>query len=229
MQIDAVENALFSATVNPLLRPLISRFDKECPRDGSLLLNSLKDFLGEPLSLCPTCQHISRKIARPFHEVGSRLLRADKNFMRSQFLKKQYGEAWFRGIGLMMKDMENVANFLGGCGAGRLYCCVEPNGDLKPGVFFPTNKNTVLGNVLKDSFGEIWGIHPLLWKLRIRESLEDYMMDGKRVGCGYCPDKYICGGGRARAYSYFNGSVNKPDIGCIHNKPLWEKLVRNKR
>ena len=508
MQIDAVENALFSATINPLLKSLINLFDKKCPRDGNLLLNSLKDFLGEPVSLCPTCQHVSRKIASPFYELGSRFLRADKNFMRSQFLSNQYGAAWFQGFGLMMKGIEkygvrvpftpagpfeivwnftyqcnlkckhcyenaggkkraelstdeakqvvdvlskiagiglpalsfsggepltrrdffeiaayakkriayisiasngtlitrdnakrlkdagleyveisidgatsqvhdefrcvqgafekamegvkncveegldtciatvlhrdnlaelnklidlakqldvrfmhfnyiptgrakeyveldltpderfhvletigkeiiglylqakeeemkygksnvkvdkffstcpqyasvtkelsqkvgqkfmveahyaakkgveNVANFLGGCGAGRLYCCLEPNGDVKPCVFFPTSKDTVLGNILKNNFEEIWDNHPLLWKLRARENLEDYVVDGKRVGCGSCQDKYICGGCRARAYSYFNGNVQAPDIGCIHNKPLWEKLVGNIR
>ena len=508
MQIDIIENALFSVTVNPVLKSLINRFDKECPEDGSLLLNSLKDFLDAPVSLCPTCRHISRKIARPFYELGSRFLRADKDFMRSQFLNNQYGEAWLRGFGLMMKGVEkygvripftpagpfevvwnftykcnlkckhcyenaggrkhaelsteeakrvldilskiagiglpalsfsggeplarkdffelasyakkrigylsiasngtlitkdnakrikdagvdyveisvdgatpkihddfrgipgafertmkgvkncieegldtciatvlhkenivelekiiglakqlgvrfmhfnyiptgrakayveldltpderlhvletigkeiiklylqakeeelkhgksnikvdrffstcpqyasvtkelsqkhgerfmveahyaakkgveNAANFLGGCGAGRLYCCLEPNGDIKPCVFFPTNKKTVLGNILRDSFEEIWDNHPLLWDLRIRENLEDYIVNGQKVGCGKCPDKYICGGCRARAYSYFNGNVNAPDIGCIHNKPLWEKIVGSKK
>ncbi len=508
MHVDTLENALFSVAVNPLLRSVISRFDKECLTDGSLLLNSLKDFLGEPISLCPVCQRISSKIARPFYELGSRLLRVNKEFMYNQFLNEQYGEAWLRGFGLMMKGIEkygvrvpftpagpfeivwnftyqcnlrckhcyenaggkqrhelstdeakqaldilskitgiglpalsfsggeplarrdffelaayakkrigyvsiasngtlitkdnakrikdagvdyveisidgatpgihdefrgvlgafertmegvkncieegvdtciatvlhrdnlselnkliefskqldarfmhfnyiptgrakayveldltpderlhvleaigkeiiglylqakeeelkygksnvkvdrffstcpqyasvtkelsrkhgekfmveahyaakkgveSVANFLGGCGAGRLYCCLEPNGDIKPCVFFPTGKDMVLGNVLKDSFEEIWDAHPLLWKLRIRESLKDYVVNGKRVGCGSCPDKYICGGCRARAYSYFNGDVNAPDIGCIHNKPIWEKMVENKK
>jgi len=106
MRIDTLENALLSVTVNPILKSLISRFDKECPADGNLLLNSLKDFLSEPVSLCPTCQHVSRKIASPFYELGSRFLRADKNFMRSQFLNNQYGEAWLRGFGLMMKGIE---------------------------------------------------------------------------------------------------------------------------
>jgi radical SAM protein with 4Fe4S-binding SPASM domain len=504
MNVDTVENALFSVTVNPILKYLISCFDKECPKDGDLLLNSLKDFLGEPVNLCPTCLHISSKIAKPFYEMGSRLLHVDKNFMRSQFLNEQYGEAWLRGFGLMMKGIkkygvrvpftpagpfeivwnftyqcnlrckhcyedagsgkrtelsteeakqvldklskiagiglpalsfsggepfirrdffevaayakkrigyvsiasngtlitkdnakkikdvgidyveisvdgasptlhdefrgipgaferamegvrncveegidtcvattlhrdnlselnklielskslgvrfmhfnyiptgrakeyveldltpderlhvletigkeivglylqakeeqlksgkssikvdrffstspqyasvtkelskkygekfmveahyaakqgiESVANFLGGCGAGRLYCCLEPNGDIKPCVFFPTNNNTVLGNILKDNFEEIWDNHQLLWRLRVREILQDYVVDGKQVGCGSCPDKYICGGCRARAYSYFDGNVNAPDIGCIHNKPLWEKIV----
>ena len=507
MNLAAAENALFSATVNPLLKSIISRFDKDCPNDGSLLLNSLKNFLGEPVSLCPTCQHMSSKISGPFYELGSRFLHVDKKFMRSQFLNKQYGEAWLRGFGLMMKGVEkygvrvpftpagpfeivwnftyqcnlkckhcyenaggknrpelstdeakqtldilskivgiglpalslsggeplarkdffeiaayakkrigyvsiasngtlinsdtakrireagidyveisidgatpsvhdefrgipnafakamegvencveegidtciatvlhrdnlselekliglskelgvrfmhfnyiptgrakahlqldltpderfhvletigkeiiglylqskeeeltlgksnvkvdrffstcpqyasvtkqlshehgekfmveahyaakkgieNVASFLGGCGAGRLYCCLEPNGDVKPCVFFPTNKDTVLGNMLKDNFEEIWDKHPLLWQLRIREDMEDYMVNGKRVGCGTCPDLYVCGGCRARAYSYFNGNVKTPDIGCIHNKPLWEKIVGNR-
>jgi radical SAM protein with 4Fe4S-binding SPASM domain len=124
------------------------------------------------------------------------------------------------------KGVENVANFLGGCGAGRLYCALEPDGDIKPCVFFPTHEDTVVGNILKDDFEEIWDNHPLLWKLRIRERLEDYRVDGKTVGCGSCPDKYICGGCRARAYSYFNGNAKAPDIGCIHNKPLWERIVK---
>jgi radical SAM protein with 4Fe4S-binding SPASM domain len=508
MQIDTFENILFSVTINPILKSLISKFDKECPADGNLLINSLKSFLDAPVSLCPTCQSISDKLAKPFYEIGSRFLRADKNFMRNQFLNQQYGEAWLRGFGLMMKGIEkygvrvpftpagpfeivwnftyqcnlrckhcyenagvekrkelsteeakhvldilsktagiglpalsfsggeplarkdffelaayakkrvgyvsiasngtlitkdaakrikdvgidyaeisidgatagvhdefrgipgaferamegvkncveegvdtciattihrdnqseleklielskelgvrfmhfnyiptgrakayveldltpderlrvletigkeiielylqakeeelkhgksnvkvdrffstcpqyasvtrelskrfgekfmveahyaakrgveSVANFLGGCGAGRLYCCLEPNGDIKPCVFFPTNKDTVLGNILKDNFEEIWDKHPLLWKLRVRENLEDYIVDGKRVGCGSCSDKYICGGCRARAYSYFNGNVRTPDIGCVHNKLLWEKIVGNKR
>jgi len=505
MHVDALENALFTAAVNPFLKGLISRFDIECPQDGSLLLNSLKDFLGEPVSLCSTCRDISHNIAKPFYEIGSRLLKVDKDFMRKQFIRDKYGGAWFKGFGLMMKGIkkygiripfvpagpfevvwnftykcnlkckhcyedagseklpelptdeakqvidilskiagvglpalsfsggeplarkdffelaayakkhipyisiasngtlltkdnakkvkeagvdyveisidgaspkvhdefrgipgaferaiqgvkncveegidtciatvlhkdnlaetekiiqlakdlgvrfmhfnyiptgrakmhveldltpderlhvlqtigkeiislylqakeeelkkgtsnikvdrffstcpqyasvtkelsqqigqkfmveahyaakkgvENVANFLGGCGAGRLYCAIEPNGDIKPCVFFPTNENTVLGNILKDDFEEIWDKNLLLRQLRIREDLETYIVDDKEVGCGNCPDKYICGGCRARAYSYFNGNVKAPDIGCVHNKLLWEKIMR---
>jgi hypothetical protein len=105
MQVDLMENALLSAAVNPWLKVLISRFDMECQEDGNLLLNSLKDFLGEPVSLCPTCQQKSRLIAKPIYEVGSRLLKVDKGFMKKQFLQDQYGGAWFRGFGLMMKGV----------------------------------------------------------------------------------------------------------------------------
>jgi len=507
MQVDLIENALLSAAVNPWLKALISRFDIECQEDGNLLLNSLKDFLGASVPLCPTCQQKSRLIAKPVYEVGSLLLKVDKGFMRKQFLQDQYGGAWFRGLGLMMegvrkygvripfvpagpfeivwnltykcnlrckhcyenagnsvlpelttdeakqvidvlsklagvglpalsfsggeplarkdffelaayakkhipyisiasngtlitedaakklrdtgvdyveisvdgatpqthdefrgvpgaferaiqgvkncveegvdtciatvlhrdniaeldklislakeldvrfmhfnyiptgrakayaeldltpderlnvletigkeiinlylqakeeelkygkssvkvdrffstcpqyasvtkelskkcgekfmveahyaakKGVENVANFLGGCGAGRLYCAIEPDGDIKPCVFFSTNKDTILGNVLRDNFEETWDTDPLLWKLRIREGMETYVVNGEEVGCGKCPDKYICGGCRARAYSYFNVNMKAPDIGRIRNKLLWEK-VTNKR
>jgi radical SAM protein with 4Fe4S-binding SPASM domain len=127
------------------------------------------------------------------------------------------------------KGVENVANFLGGCGAGRLYCCLEPNGDIKPCVFFPTCKETVLGNILRDDFERIWDTHPLLWKLRIREDLQDFVVGGENVGCGDCSDKYICGGCRARAYSYFGGNVKMPDVGCIHNEPIWEKILSSRK
>lgn len=124
-----------------------------------------------------------------------------------------------------MKGVESVANFLGGCGAGRLYCCLEPNGDVKPCVFFPSNSETVLGNVLKDDFEEIWDHNTFLWQLRTRELLRDHVVDGVRVGCAGCRDKYICGGCRARSYGYFSGEADKADIGCIHNQLLWEKVV----
>ncbi|MEM3549467.1 MAG: radical SAM protein [Candidatus Bathyarchaeia archaeon] len=504
MQVDILENAFLEVAVNPFLKYFVSRFDRECPLDGNLLLNSLKDFLGEHTSLCPTCRHLSQRIAKPFYNIGSLILRADKDFMRKQFIKDRYGGAWFKGFGLMMKGIEkygvhvpfvpagpfevvwnftylcnlkckhcyedagggkrrelskdeakrvidmlskvagvglpalsfsggeplarrdffevaayakrhipyisiasngtlltkdnarkvkdagvdyveisidgassqvhddfrgipgafekaiegvkncieegidtciatvlhrdnlaetekilqlakelnvrfmhfnyiptgrakthieldltpeqrlhvlqtigkeiislylkakeeelkagksnvkvdrffstcpqyasvtkklseemghkfmveahyaakkgveNVANFLGGCGAGRLYCAIEPNGDIKPCVFFPTNENTVLGNMLNDNFEKIWDTNPLLWELRTREKLESYTINSTNVGCGICPDKYICGGCRARAYSYFNGNVKAPDIGCIHNKLLWEKII----
>jgi len=123
-----------------------------------------------------------------------------------------------------IKGVEAVANFLGGCGAGRLYIALEPNGDMKPCVFFPTSENTVIGNVLKDDFEDIWDNNPILWKLRTREKLETYEINGQTVGCGQCEDKYICGGCRARSYGYFNGNLNAADIGCIDNEELWKKL-----
>ncbi len=124
------------------------------------------------------------------------------------------------------KGIEAVANFLGGCGTGRLYAGLEPNGDIKPCVFFPTNKDTILGNILEDDFEYIWDNNELLWKLRTREKLESYEINGQTIGCGNCEDKYICGGCRARAYGYFNGDLNAPDVGCIDNEIIWKNVAK---
>jgi sulfatase maturation enzyme AslB (radical SAM superfamily) len=42
----------------------------------------------------------------PFYEIGSRLMRTDKAFLRRQLLNKQYGDPWLKGFGLMMKGVE---------------------------------------------------------------------------------------------------------------------------
>ena len=505
MQIESLENALLS-TINPLLKSIIEKFDIECERDGSLLVNSLKHFLGEEVKFCSSCSHLNHMIANPFYEVGGKLLRVDKGFMKAQFLNPQYGEAWLKGFALMMKGIEKygiripftpagpfeivwnftyscnlrckhcyedagfnrqelttdqayaaidvlsrianvglpslsfsggeplirkdfykvaayarkkipyisiatngtlitkdnakklkdvgvdyvemsldgatkevhenfrmvpgcfektmkglqncidegldtciaatahkenleeipkimelaeklrtrfmhfnyiptgrakkhtkldlnpkerlflletmgrkivnlymkakekeektgktdvsidrvfstcpqlasvvrklsrekgedytvtahyaakrgveaAANFLGGCGGGRLYVGLEPNGDIKPCVFFPTNENTILGNILEDDFEQIWDNNKLLWELRTRENLESYEVISHTIGCGNCRDKYICGGCRARSYSYFNGNVHGADIGCIENEELWKKMTNQR-
>ncbi len=125
------------------------------------------------------------------------------------------------------KGVENVANFLGGCGAGRLYIALEPNGDLKPCVFFPTNEETVFGNILQDDFEKLWDNNEMLWQLRSRETLESYRIGGETVGCGSCKDKYICGGCRARSYSYFDGKLTAADIGCVENERIWKKITNS--
>lgn len=110
---------------------------------------------------------------------------------------------------------KSLADFLGGCGAGRLYCGLEPNGDITPCVFMPIK----LGNIRKDRLREIWHSAEILWKLRDRDALE---------GCGQCEHKYICGGCRARAYGYY-GDVQAPDPGCVHNQHYWEQLKQEKK
>jgi radical SAM protein with 4Fe4S-binding SPASM domain len=105
---------------------------------------------------------------------------------------------------------ESLSDFLGGCGAGRLYCGIEPNGDITPCVFMPIK----IGNIRKDRLRDIWHSSELLWKLRVREELK---------GCGTCEHRYICGGCRARAYGYY-GDVQAPDPGCIRNLRCWQEL-----
>ena len=97
-----------------------------------------------------------------------------------------------------------LTDFIGGCGAGRLYCAIEPNGDVRPCVFLPIT----VGNVREKNLKEIWHESELLKKLRNRSDLGGY--------CGDCEYKFVCGGCRSRAYAYF-GDVLAPDPGCVYN------------
>ncbi|MBS7631303.1 radical SAM protein [Candidatus Bathyarchaeota archaeon] len=98
-----------------------------------------------------------------------------------------------------------LAEFLGGCGAGRLYCAIQPNGLVTPCVFMPI----VIGDLRRQSLREIWSTSKVLRDLSDREALK-----GR---CGRCLYKYICGGCRARAYAYY-GDYLAPDLGCIRER-----------
>ncbi|MHA1238073.1 MAG: radical SAM protein [Candidatus Odinarchaeia archaeon] len=111
--------------------------------------------------------------------------------------------------------LKNLADFIGGCGAGRFYMAIEPNGDLYPCVFFPHEKAVKVGNILTDDFEELWRSHRVLLTCRNKDLLQG--------NCGVCEFKYNCGGCRARAYNYFK-NLRAPDPGCVHNKKYWEAL-----
>jgi len=98
----------------------------------------------------------------------------------------------------------NLAEFIGGCGCGRFYCAIRPNGNIDPCVFFPLT----VGNMLKDDFKTLWENNPILNELRNRKHLLD--------ACQSCEYHYYCGGCRARAYAY-TGNYLAGDPGCIRN------------
>jgi radical SAM protein with 4Fe4S-binding SPASM domain len=100
------------------------------------------------------------------------------------------------------KKVVPLADFIGGCGAGRLYCSLSPQGDVHPCVFLPVN----VGNLKTQKFTDIWLTSELFNGLRNRANLKGT--------CGSCTYKYICGGCRARAKAYHN-DVFASDVGCI--------------
>lgn len=106
-----------------------------------------------------------------------------------------------------------LAEFIGGCGTGRLYCALEPNGDITPCVFIPVK----LGNIKNDDLLDVWHSSSVLKKIRDRKSF--------RGNCPVCANRNICGGCRARAYAYF-GDVQAPDPGCVRNVGPWAKEYR---
>ena len=112
-------------------------------------------------------------------------------------------------VQLLKGRADNLSEFIGGCGAGRLYCALEPNGDVQPCVFIPIK----VGNLREKNLKEIWEDSPVLKQLRNRDEYK---------GCGNCKYKYLCGGCRARAYGY-SGDLRGPDPGCIINSEEADK------
>ena len=96
-----------------------------------------------------------------------------------------------------------LADFIGGCGAGRLYCSLSPQGDVHPCVFLPVN----VGNLKTEKFQDIWLNAPLFNSFRNRANLKG--------SCGKCDYKFICGGCRARSAAYHNGDMLNSDPGCL--------------
>ncbi|MFB0562201.1 MAG: radical SAM protein [Candidatus Lokiarchaeia archaeon] len=110
-------------------------------------------------------------------------------------------------------QLVNLGEFIGGCGAGRMYASLRPDGVLQPCVFLPLQ----LGNILQESFEEIWDNHPVLQILRDRDQLKG--------SCRSCEYRHVCGGCRARAYSYFS-DITASDPGCIYNRDVSGELVK---
>jgi len=106
-----------------------------------------------------------------------------------------------------------VAKYLGGCGAGRTYVCVEPNGDITPCVYLP---HRVMGNIRRAKFLDIFR-QSVFWNV-----LND--RDRRLHHCRVCALRNYCGGCRARADAY-SGKLHAGDPGCIFNEKHWEKLV----
>jgi len=127
----------------------------------------------------------------------------------------EHGGASFFHYSFTAKDKKRakfgktIAKYIGGCGVGRVYCALQPNGDVIPCVFIP---EIVLGNVKKKRFKDIWRSSELLNKVAHREN----------TACGTCKYASYCGGCRARAYQV-TGSIFGPNPSCL----MYQK--RNKK
>ena len=106
-----------------------------------------------------------------------------------------------------------VAKYLGGCGAGRTYVCIEPNGNVTPCVYLP---HRVMGNLRQSALIDIFR-SSVFWDI-----LND--RDRRLHHCEVCTFRNYCGGCRARADAYF-GQLHAGDPGCIFNARHWESLV----
>ncbi len=98
-----------------------------------------------------------------------------------------------------------IARYVGGCGAGRCYCAIQPNGVVTPCVYIPLP----IGDLRKEKLIDIWQESGICRILRNRGYLAYH--------CGFCPYRDYCGGCRARAYGYL-GDLTEADPGCIYNR-----------
>lgn len=101
----------------------------------------------------------------------------------------------------------------GGCMAGTEYCRITPGGDVTPCPYM----DVTAGNVLDDSFAQVWNTSPVLQDLRDLNRLK-----GK---CGKCEFKELCGGCRCRAYSAHDDYLQE-DPACTY-QPTGEPLERD--
>ncbi|TRO51186.1 radical SAM protein [Candidatus Bathyarchaeota archaeon] len=100
------------------------------------------------------------------------------------------------------KKARVLADFIGGCGAGRFYCAISPEGKVQPCVFMPL----IIGDLKIEKIEDVWVTSSILLDLRDRQRLK-----GR---CSKCEYKFVCGGCRARALSYYNDYLMS-DPGCI--------------
>jgi radical SAM protein with 4Fe4S-binding SPASM domain len=105
-----------------------------------------------------------------------------------------------------------LSRYIGGCGSGRCYCSIQPNGAITPCVYIPGEE---VGNIRQRSLAEIWN-NPLFATLQDREDRGDH--------CGVCDYRAYCGGCRARALAC-TGDIQAGDPGCVYNYHAWQELA----
>lgn len=123
-----------------------------------------------------------------------------------------------------IEKLKNLVELIGGCGAGRAYIAIQPDGSITPCVFIP---NVYIGGMKKN--GEIKKEHLIeVWeKSEVLNIIRDRRNHPERYGC---KGKYfsVCGGCVARSYAYF-GDFISPDPGCILNKEIIEKKRQSQK
>jgi radical SAM protein with 4Fe4S-binding SPASM domain len=106
-------------------------------------------------------------------------------------------------------NITGIIEYAGGCGAGRVYAAVQPNGRMTPCVFMP---DVTIGHLREERFIDIWQRSETCIKMVDRDNYH-YQ----------CPKyRHICGGCRARAFAY--GDLIGPDPKCA----VYQQVMRER-
>ncbi len=172
------------------------------PQQREALLTKLyiKNIEGSKVSLLSTAPQFARVALQCEKEIKEK-----RCFIPTHFYNILAGER-----------LRELAEFIGGCGAGRFYMSMRANGDIQPCVFFPLKLGNIRDMSARD-LEEFWRNNKVFEELRNKDLIES---------CGNCEYRYYCGGCRARAYNYY-GDYLKPDPGCVRNLKYWKELVKN--
>jgi radical SAM protein with 4Fe4S-binding SPASM domain len=108
-----------------------------------------------------------------------------------------------------------LLNYETRCPCGVHYVRVTPEGKVTPCPYMPV----VAGDLLTQSFQEIWETSPVFNELRSGE------LGGR---CGQCEYREVCGGCRARAYAD-SGDFMGPDDSCVYEPSGQTPLVAARR
>lgn len=108
-----------------------------------------------------------------------------------------------------------LLNYATRCPCGVQYCRITPEGKLTPCPYMPA----VAGDLMKETFGEVWRTSPLF------EALREGSLGGR---CGKCEYRSVCGGCRARAFAQ-SGDPLGPDESCAYDPPGDLPLIEPRR
>lgn len=133
------------------------------------------------------------------------LVEAEAEYAGRMMVRARCAPHFLRVAGEKNPDSSLRRGSTSGCIAGRGYFRITPEGDVTPCPYMAEP----VGNLLQDSFAEIWQQGPLMQSLRSPE------YHGK---CGICAYKEACGGCRARALAV-TGDVMGEDSWCEYQPP----------
>jgi len=146
-------------------------------------------------------------------EVLAELVVLEKEYRGTMMIRSKCQPQIMRHVFEESVD-SSLLNYETRCPCGVHYVRITPEGKVTPCPYMPL----IAGDLLTQSFKEIWETSPVFTDLREGE------LSGR---CGRCEYKEVCGGCRARAYAD-TGDYLGPDDSCAYD-PVGDKPLVTSR